>query len=294
MSLRYAVVTPARNEQDNLPRLAAALAAQELDAGRVDRRRRRVHRRDAATLIAEFAVEHPWARALPRARRRPTGTWLAGPPRGPRPGGFRFGVAALDVPFDVVVKVDADVDFEPDYFAALIGRFADDPTARDRQRHVLRARGRRLGAPHEVRHDRVGRLARLPQRLRERPHVARAADGLGRPRRGQGPAARLRDRDVRRPAASATTAPRAAASCPRCTRARPSAAPPGTWATARPTSRCGPSTAARASRPPWRCCGATAAAAVRREPRCPDGDVIAALRDRQRLRATLRRGAPAS
>ena len=37
-----------------------------------------------------------------------------------------------------------------------------------------------------------------------------------------------------------------------------------------------------------------AAAAARRAPRCPDPDVVRVLRDRQRLRATLLRGAPAS
>lgn len=36
------------------------------------------------------------------------------------------------------------------------------------------------------------------------------------------------------------------------------------------------------------------AAAARRAPRCPDPDVVQVLRDRQRLRVTLRRGAPAS
>ena len=35
------------------------------------------------------------------------------------------------------------------------------------------------------------------------------------------------------------------------------------------------------------------AAAVARESRCPDQEIVSALRDRQRLRSTLRRGAPA-
>jgi hypothetical protein len=35
-------------------------------------------------------------------------------------------------------------------------------------------------------------------------------------------------------------------------------------------------------------------AAAQRAPRCPDARLVSALRDRQRLRETLRRGAPAS
>jgi glycosyltransferase involved in cell wall biosynthesis len=40
---------------------------------------------------------------------------------------FRAGVEALPEPVGVVIKVDADVSCEPDYFARLVGAFADDP-----------------------------------------------------------------------------------------------------------------------------------------------------------------------
>jgi biofilm PGA synthesis N-glycosyltransferase PgaC len=40
---------------------------------------------------------------------------------------FQHGIRSLPEPVDVVVKVDADVDFAPDFFARLLAAFADDP-----------------------------------------------------------------------------------------------------------------------------------------------------------------------
>ena len=68
----------------------------------------------------------------------------------------------------------------------------------------------------------------------------------------------------------------------------------GTWATARATSPCARSTATRRSPAALAMLWGYAAAAVARTPRCHDRGVIDALRERQRLSAALRRGAPAS
>ena len=76
---------------------------------------------------------------------------------------------ALAEPVDVVIKVDADVDFEPDFCERLMAGFEADPTLAHRQRHVLRARGRRVGAPDQGRHDRLGRDARLSLGRRRHP-----------------------------------------------------------------------------------------------------------------------------
>ena len=40
---------------------------------------------------------------------------------------FRRGLSILPAPVDVFVKVDADTSFEPDYFARLLDRFAEQP-----------------------------------------------------------------------------------------------------------------------------------------------------------------------
>ena len=78
--LRYAVVTPARNEERNLRRLGAALAAQTLpprewivvDDGSTDA---------TPAILAELAAEHAWVRPLDRAGRRPQRQARRRPPR---------------------------------------------------------------------------------------------------------------------------------------------------------------------------------------------------------------------
>jgi glycosyltransferase involved in cell wall biosynthesis len=120
-SLTYAVVTPARNEAENLGRLADSLAAQTelpavwllVDNGSTD---------DTPEVAAAFAAEHPWARYLHVPGE-------ASPTRGgPVAQAFATGVAALDEPVDVVVKVDADISFDPDHFERLLERLAADPS----------------------------------------------------------------------------------------------------------------------------------------------------------------------
>ena len=117
--LRYAVVTPVRNEASHLRRLAASLAAQTVapsswvivDTGSTDK---------TIALARSLADERPWVRLV----RSQTGE---APQRGgPIVRAFEAGVATLDGAADVVVKVDADVSFPTDYFERLLGAFADD------------------------------------------------------------------------------------------------------------------------------------------------------------------------
>ena len=120
MSLTYAVVTPARNEADALPRLADALARQT----RVPSRWVIVENgsSDGTVAVAESIVaRHAWAELhrLPLA--------------GPRERGAPI-VRALELGFDsfvdepdVVANVDADVTFAPDYFERLLSEFERDP-----------------------------------------------------------------------------------------------------------------------------------------------------------------------
>ena len=291
MSLRYAVVTPARNEQDNLPRLAAALAAQELapaawivvDDGSVD---------GSPRFVAEFGVVHPWVRLLPKPPET-DGAIARGRREGRDLEAFKFGVAAVDVPYDVVVKVDADVDFDPGYFAALIGRFEADPrlgiasgTCYEVEDGVWVRRTKSdttvWGASRAYRRECVGDLMSLEPRMgwdgldevKVQLKGFETATFVDLPFRHHRPEG---GREL-----SSLHQGEALGRASWYMGYRPS------YLTLRALYRARRQPAALAML--W----GYAAAAARRDRRCPDPDVIAALRDRQRLRATLRRGAPAS
>ena len=107
--------------------------------------------------------------AAARAERRRNEQLAAGRRERARPRSASGSASrALSEPVDVVIKVDADVDFDADFCERLIGALRRRRPARHRERHLLRARGRRVGAPDEGRHDRLGRHARLPRGLPRR------------------------------------------------------------------------------------------------------------------------------
>jgi glycosyltransferase involved in cell wall biosynthesis len=125
MTLRYAVSTPARNEEANLRRLGAALAAQThkpvawvvVDDGSTD---------GTAAVLAELAAAHDWVRPLARDGADREEPLADGRRRARDLDGFLRGARSLTEPVDVIVKVDADISFEPDYFERLMRRFAED------------------------------------------------------------------------------------------------------------------------------------------------------------------------
>jgi len=118
-ALSYAVITPVRNEATHLPRLASCLRAQTMTPREwviVD-----TGSEDASLQVAEgLAAEMPATRVV-------------SPPLADRHGesvvvhAFGLGVSALHEPVDVIVKLDADVSFDADYFKGLLRRFADEP-----------------------------------------------------------------------------------------------------------------------------------------------------------------------
>jgi glycosyltransferase involved in cell wall biosynthesis len=120
MTRSYAVVTPARDEANNLPKLAASLAAQTMppvawhivDNGSTDR---------TAAVAESLATEHGWIRVLTMP-----GT-SAADRGGPVVRALQAGIAALADAPEIVVNVDADITFEPDYFERLLLKFDEDP-----------------------------------------------------------------------------------------------------------------------------------------------------------------------
>ena len=118
-ALSYAVVTPVRNEADNIRRLAEALARQS-----------RLPTRGSSS-TPDRRIRHPrsstiWP-ALTRGSKR--GLW-----RRPisfvadrSPGRSSSALQPPPIRPDVVVKLDADTSFAPDYFERLLAEFAADP-----------------------------------------------------------------------------------------------------------------------------------------------------------------------
>lgn len=118
--LAYAVVTPARNEAPNISRLAESLAAQTHRPQKwivVDDR----STDDTRLLVRTLAAEHRWIGVVE------TESALELDRGGRTVGAFASGLEALDPTPEVIVKLDADVSFEPEYFARLLRRFEDDP-----------------------------------------------------------------------------------------------------------------------------------------------------------------------
>ncbi len=119
-NVTYAVVTPARDEAEALPRLAESLRRQ------VQRPDRWVIVENGSTdgtldVATQLAAEHHWITVLTTEGDRT-------PVRGaPIVRAFTRGVGALDPHPDVVVLVDADVSMQPDYFARLLRVFTEDP-----------------------------------------------------------------------------------------------------------------------------------------------------------------------
>jgi poly-beta-1,6-N-acetyl-D-glucosamine synthase len=120
MSLTYAIITPARNEAESLPRLVDALRRQTVlpvrwlivDGGSSDA---------TVEVAGRIAAELEWVRLVVL------------PADGPRERGapivraLHAGLDALRVVPDIVVNVDADVSMDADYFERLLVAFEQDP-----------------------------------------------------------------------------------------------------------------------------------------------------------------------
>ena len=119
-SLTYALVTPARNEAADLPRLADCVTRQTrrplrwviVDHGSTD---------DTGRIASAVAAADDRVRVVHTIGERV-------PTRGgPVARAFLAGVEDLDCEPDVVVKLDADVSMGDDYFEKLLAKFASEP-----------------------------------------------------------------------------------------------------------------------------------------------------------------------
>lgn len=118
-----AVIVPFLNEEAYLGVLLGSLVAQTrppdelllVDDGSSDR---------SGELAGAFAAEHPWARALRRPPRPPERDRLAA---AHELAAFNWGVEQLELDWEVVAKLDADLRLSPDLFAELERHLEQDP-----------------------------------------------------------------------------------------------------------------------------------------------------------------------
>lgn len=124
-SSTYALITPARDESENLSRLAASILSQTLrpaqwvivDDGSKD---------STSDVAIALTSSRDWIETMVS----PAGAQAGGLSEGRRQGRDVIAfAAAIEVirPTDVVVKLDADVSVEDDFFERLMGKFAADP-----------------------------------------------------------------------------------------------------------------------------------------------------------------------
>lgn len=124
--MSYALVTPARDEAANLGRLAESLLAQTVtpaawvivDDGSED---------GTLELAEQLAREHSWISAI-RSPHADDDALTRGRRTGRDVIAFNAGVASLASEPDFVVKLDADVSLDADFFERLLAAFDADPT----------------------------------------------------------------------------------------------------------------------------------------------------------------------
>jgi poly-beta-1,6-N-acetyl-D-glucosamine synthase len=116
--LRYVIISPARDEEEFIDRILDSVAKQTvrplrwilIDDGSND---------GTPRIIEEFGKQHDWMTLLRKQQ---------GKVRNPRPAvvhAFNAGYELVkDLQFEIVVKLDTDLELPPDYFERLLSKFA--------------------------------------------------------------------------------------------------------------------------------------------------------------------------
>jgi glycosyltransferase involved in cell wall biosynthesis len=116
----YALITPARNEEDYIELTIRSVVSQTtppvkwviVSDGSTDR---------TDAIVKGYLPSHPWMQ-LVRMPERKERHFAA------KVQCFNAGYQALgDAAYDIVGNLDADISFAPDYFAFLMAKFAEDP-----------------------------------------------------------------------------------------------------------------------------------------------------------------------
>jgi hypothetical protein len=118
-----AVVVPFLNERQLLPRLLSSIDAQTrrpdrlmlVDDGSTD---------GSYEIAQAFADEHPYAVALRRPPRPPERDRLA---TAAELMAFQWGLQRIDVNYDIVVKLDGDLELSPVHLQEIVAEFDRDP-----------------------------------------------------------------------------------------------------------------------------------------------------------------------
>jgi glycosyltransferase involved in cell wall biosynthesis len=118
-----AVVVPFLNEREYLPPLLESIHAQSrrpdqlvlVDDGSTD---------GSYEIAQAFADEHSYALAVQRPPRPPEADRLA---TASELRAFQWGLERVDVPYDIVAKLDADLELRPSHFAEIQTLFEQDP-----------------------------------------------------------------------------------------------------------------------------------------------------------------------
>jgi biofilm PGA synthesis N-glycosyltransferase PgaC len=119
-ALSYVVITPARNEGEHIGRTLESMVAQTyrplawvvVSDGSTDQ---------TDDIVSAYRQQHDWIQLIRRPDRRER-NFAA------KVECFNAGFQAVrNLHFDVIGNLDADISFEPDYFAFLMARFAEEP-----------------------------------------------------------------------------------------------------------------------------------------------------------------------
>lgn len=143
MSVRYAVITPARDEESHIEQTLQSVVSQSVlptvwivvDDGSSD---------STADIVRRFADQHRFIRLLqPQHAAEPVvGDRLS---RAAEVVAFNAGLATLDLAeYDFIVKLDADLRFGPDYFERLFEKFAEEPRLGIAGGHLFEEHGDQL------------------------------------------------------------------------------------------------------------------------------------------------------